>query len=56
MDPIAEMVRLHVAAKRFLCAAEDAIAVRRWDDLAKLPERATPPLAHFISALRACLL
>ena len=90
---VAEMVRLHVPAKRFLCAAEPgyfatlspasvrslalqggrftseeatafrmrphaeaAIAVRRWDDLAKLPERATPPLEHFIPALRACLL
>ena len=36
--------------------AEDAIAVRRWDDLAKVAGRATPPVAHFIPTLRACLL
>jgi phosphonate degradation associated HDIG domain protein len=90
---VAEMVRLHVPAKRFLCAdepgyfdtlspasvrslalqggpftadaaaafraqphADDAIRVRRWDDLAKVPDRATPPLEHFLPALRACLL
>jgi phosphonate degradation associated HDIG domain protein len=90
---VAEMVRLHVPAKRWLCQAEpgyfdtlspgsvrslglqggpftadqaakfrakphaeDAIAVRRWDDLAKRPDTVTPPLAHFIPALRACLL
>ena len=27
--------------------AEDAIRLRRWDDLAKLPGLATPPLEHF---------
>jgi phosphonate degradation associated HDIG domain protein len=90
---VATMVRLHVPAKRWLCAAEpgyfdtlspasvrslglqggpfepaaadafralpnaaDAIAVRRWDDLAKVPGQATPPLDHFIPILRACLL
>ncbi len=90
---VATMVRLHVPAKRWLCAAEpgyfdtlspasvrslglqggpftaveadafrdlpnaaDAIAVRRWDDLAKLPDKATPPLEHFLPILRACLL
>lgn len=37
-------------------SAEDAIAVRRWDDLAKVRDRITPPLAHFIPTLRACLL
>ena len=89
---VAEMVRLHVPAKRWLCQAEpgyfatlspasvrslalqggtfndaeaaafharpyaaDAILVRRWDDLAKVPDLATPPLEHFIPTLRACL-
>lgn len=28
--------------------AEDAVALRRWDDLAKVPDAETPPLAHFI--------
>ena len=90
---VATMVRLHVPAKRWLCAAEpgyfdtlspasvrslglqggpfdpadaatfralphaaDAIAVRRWDDLAKVPDRATPPIEYFMPTLRACLL
>jgi gamma-butyrobetaine dioxygenase len=90
---VAQMVRLHVPAKRWLCrcepgyfeslspgsvrslalqggpftpdeaaeflalpGAEDAIAVRRWDDLAKVHGLATPPLAHYIPALQACLL
>jgi len=35
--------------------AADAIAVRRWDDLAKVPGKPTPPLAHFIPILQACL-
>ncbi len=39
-----------------LPAAADAIAVRRWDDLAKIRDRVTPPLEHFIPALRACRL
>lgn len=77
-------IRLHVPAKRYLCAveatyfdglsdasvrslelqggafdpseaetfidqlhAEDAVRLRRWDDLAKVPEKATPTLEHF---------
>ena len=44
------------AAFRAQPHAADAIAVRRWDDLAKVPGRATPPLAHFIASLRVCLL
>ncbi len=27
--------------------AKDAVALRRWDDLAKIPDAETPPLAHF---------
>lgn len=83
-DAVCEPIRLHVDAKRALCAlepdyyetlsedskrsltlqggiytqteadvflakpfAEDAIRVRRWDDAAKLPGVATPPLTHY---------
>ncbi|MEU9132991.1 TauD/TfdA family dioxygenase [Kitasatospora sp. NPDC048540] len=81
---VTEPVRLHVAAKRYLCAvepgyrerlseaseytlqvqggpmdeaqaarfaalpgAEDAVAVRRWDEQAKEADAPTPPFAHF---------
>jgi phosphonate degradation associated HDIG domain protein len=44
------------AAFATLPQAADAIAVRRWDDLAKQPDRITPPLEHFLPTLRACLL
>ena len=87
---MSEPVRLHVAAKRYLCAtepdyaerlspasqlslrlqggpftsgeaeafaqeahAEAAVAVRRWDDEAKLPGLATPPLEHFLPTVAA---
>lgn len=33
-----------------------AIAVRRWDDQAKVAQLPTPPLAHFLPALTAALL
>ncbi|MER5872349.1 phosphonate degradation HD-domain oxygenase [Streptomyces sp. NPDC002044] len=86
-------VRLHVAAKRYLCAVEpgysallseasvhtlrvqggpmtgaqarafealpgaaDAVAVRRWDEEAKDPDRATPDFAHFRPMLERLLL
>jgi phosphonate degradation associated HDIG domain protein len=89
---IVQCVRLHVAAKRYLCAtdagyfallseasvrslelqggplnpaetvdfrsvpyAEDAIRVRRWDEMAKTPGRATPHLGHFRATLIAAL-
>jgi phosphonate degradation associated HDIG domain protein len=82
---VAELVRLHVDAKRFLCATdtayratlspasilslqlqggpmaaeeieafrshplgEAAIALRRWDDQAKIPGMLTPPLEHYL--------
>jgi [1-hydroxy-2-(trimethylamino)ethyl]phosphonate dioxygenase len=85
---LAEPVRLHVAAKRWLCAAEagyfarlsrgsvrslalqggpfnaveaaafaarpfadDAIRLRRWDEAAKLPAHAVPPLGHYRALL-----
>lgn len=83
-DSVLQPIRLHVAAKRFLCAmdagyrdtlspasrrslelqggafddqqlqqflaephAMDAVALRRWDDLAKSPTRATPGWDHY---------
>ena len=89
-DAVLEPIRLHVDAKRYLCAtragyhaalsadskrslalqggtygadeaaafiarpyAQDAVQVRLWDDLAKRPGAATPPLAHFLPALEA---
>jgi gamma-butyrobetaine dioxygenase len=89
---LTEPVRLHVAAKRYLCAAEpgyfaklsqasvytlsvqggpmseseasafeslpfaaDAIAVRRWDDLAKDPDAAVPGFPHYRQLLEGIL-
>lgn len=36
--------------------AADAVALRLWDDLAKVPDAPTPPLAHFIGRARRCAL
>jgi phosphonate degradation associated HDIG domain protein len=33
--------------------AQEALCVRRWDDLAKTPGRATPTLAHFMTIARS---
>ena len=89
-DAVTEPVRLHVPAKRYLCAADtdyfellsaesartlslqggpmsaaeaaafealpharDAVAVRRWDDLAKDPAVTPPRFAHFVPLLGA---
>jgi phosphonate degradation associated HDIG domain protein len=89
-DDVLEPIRLHVDAKRYLCAtragyydalstdskrslalqggvyaaaeaaafidkphAAEAVSVRLWDDLAKVPGAVTPPLAHFVAALEA---
>ncbi len=67
---VTEPVRLHVPAKRYLCAvdpayfgllseahpyAADAIAVRRWDDRAKDPSASTPGFGHFRPVLEALL-
>ena len=89
---VSEPVRLHVAAKRYLCvvesgyrdrlsaasqqslalqggpldpaavsafraepAADAAVALRRWDDEAKVVGRATPDLAHFKGVVAAAL-
>jgi phosphonate degradation associated HDIG domain protein len=88
---VLQPIRLHVDAKRYLCAvepaywgslspasqrslelqggvytpaqaeafivqphAQDAVQLRRWDDLAKVNGLETPALAHFASYLRAC--
>jgi len=57
---VTEPVRLHVAAKRYLCTiflaspyAEDSCRVRRWDDDAKDPGAAVPPFTHFALLLSA---
>lgn len=92
VDAVAEPVRLHVDAKRYLCAvdggywaslssaskrsldlqggifaadaaaefagrpyAEDAAALRRWDDLAKDVRAETPGLSHFRPHLETAL-
>jgi phosphonate degradation associated HDIG domain protein len=89
-EAVIEPIRLHVAAKRYLCAtdagywgqlspasvrslelqggpfnaqdaaafiaqpfAADAVALRRWDDLAKNPARTTPGWEHFGAVLAA---
>jgi phosphonate degradation associated HDIG domain protein len=43
-------------AHRFLrhAHAEDAVLLRRFDDLAKDPERAAPSLSHYAALMRAC--
>jgi [1-hydroxy-2-(trimethylamino)ethyl]phosphonate dioxygenase len=35
--------------------AEDAVRLRRWDDAAKVPGRATPPLEDFIAMMRSLI-
>jgi phosphonate degradation associated HDIG domain protein len=89
-DDVLAPIRLHVDAKRYLCAtragyyealsvdskrslvlqggvftpaeaaafiaqpfAQDAVDVRLWDDLAKIADAPTPPLAHFVEALES---
>ena len=89
-DDVLEPIKLHVDAKRYLCAtrqgyydalspdskrsltlqggiyspqeagafiakphAADAVSVRLWDDLAKVANAPTPPLAHYVSILEA---
>lgn len=89
---VAEPVRLHVAAKRYLVAvlpgyatalstaslhsltlqggpmaphevaafdtlpwARQAVALRRWDDLAKVPGKTTPPLDYYLALLEELL-
>ena len=88
---VIEAIRLHVDAKRALCAMEPeyyealsddskrsltlqggifakgeveafmakphaahAVRVRRWDDAAKLPGLATPPLSHYLAIAARC--
>ncbi|UIF90539.1 phosphonate degradation HD-domain oxygenase [Cupriavidus sp. UYPR2.512] len=90
-DEVTEPVRLHVAAKRYLCAVDPAyfgtlspasvqslalqggaysaaqadafaasrhataaVRLRRYDDLAKVVDLATPPLAHYLDMAARC--
>jgi phosphonate degradation associated HDIG domain protein len=92
-DAVLEPIRLHVDAKRYLCAtdanywdalstaskqslelqggiyseqdaqifiaqpfAQEAVRLRRYDDLAKLPNTVTPPLSHFQNMIEAIAL
>ncbi|MFM0742003.1 HD domain-containing protein [Paraburkholderia xenovorans] len=92
-DAVLEPIRLHVDAKRCLCAiddtyfgqlsvdsvrslelqggifsreeaatflqkpyAEDALQLRRWDDLAKVQDRATPDLDHFLGVVERVMI
>lgn len=34
---------------------QEAVQLRRWDDIGKQPEMATPPLSHFLSLAAQCL-
>lgn len=36
--------------------ADDAVALRLWDDLAKAPAKATPPLSHYLARASRCVL
>lgn len=91
-DAVAEPVKLHVAAKRYLCTTEpsyekqlsptslksyhdqggpmqaeellafeqnpyyrDALRLRRWDDIAKVPNKDVPALETYLPLLQACL-
>ncbi len=90
---VLEPIRLHVDAKRYLCATDqsywntlstaskhslivqggvytppqaaefeaqsfshEAVRLRRYDDLAKLPEAVTPPLPHFLNIMHSVAL
>ena len=90
-DAVLAPIRLHVAAKRYLCAidpeygaalspaslrslelqggpfsseaakrfirqphATAAVRLRTWDDRAKIPGKATPPLSHYVHVLLRC--
>ncbi len=35
--------------------AAEAVQVRLWDDLAKAPDLATPPLSHYLARARRCM-
>ena len=45
--------RLRAARFEALPFADDAVRLRRWDDLAKTPGLATPPLAHYLAIVAA---
>ena len=45
-------------ARRFIAQthAADAVQLRLWDDLAKAPQKATPPLSHYLARAQRCML
>lgn len=45
-------------AARFIARphANDAVALRLWDDMAKAPARQTPPLSHYLARAERCRL
>jgi len=45
-------------AERFIARphANDAVALRLWDDLAKAPAKSTPPLSHYLARAERCRL
>jgi predicted HD phosphohydrolase len=88
-DAVLEPIKLHVDAKRYLCAVDagywdslsaaskhslelqggrfndeqvrafeelpfyaEAVRLRRYDDLAKVPGQTTPPLSHYADVMR----
>jgi phosphonate degradation associated HDIG domain protein len=92
-DSVLEPIKLHVDAKRYLCAtdeayfgclsadsvrslelqggifseeqasefanrpfAEDAVRLRRWDDLAKVADKETPDLNHYLRIIERVML
>ena len=50
--PMTESEARSFAAARY---AEPAVSVRRWDEIGKVPELATPDLSHFLAIARGCL-
>ena len=46
----------HEETEKFLAKpfAENAVKVRRWDDLAKVPGETTPPLEHYLEIALRC--
>jgi predicted HD phosphohydrolase len=50
------LVGAAAAAFAALPFAAEAVALRRWDEVAKDPALETPPIEHFVATLRACAL
>jgi predicted HD phosphohydrolase len=56
-DALTTAALLHVEARNFIAqvGAADAVQVRIWDDLAKLPNLPTPSLSHFLERASRCV-